>query len=295
MQDRILHKQEVRDFLQNHFSIQPWEFTLPKGTGNETYFAQTDGQSYFVKLGVETARYQTMGSLGLTPQVLASGEMRDGTTILVQPFLPGRTPSRKDFHASLEQFANIIKRTHNSPEVKRTLPKVDYDDFRTAGLDAMAGLRKRWGYYRRLVPGVAAFVDASLVQLEQQIGEFKGQGLAASHNDICNMNWLIMPDGQIYLLDLESMSQDDPAFDIGALLWWYYPPRLRDTFLEFSGHAQEPGFKQRMQVRMAMHCLSIELPREESFDEFDPALFPEYLVDFKAVLAGEENPQGYND
>jgi hypothetical protein len=45
---------------------------------------------------------------------------------------------------------------------------------------------------------------------------------------------------------------------------------------------------------MALHCLSITLPRERSFDEFDPATYAESLVDFKAILAGEENPQGYD-
>jgi thiamine kinase-like enzyme len=295
MQDRTHHQREVRAFLQNHISIQSWEFTLPKGTGNETYFARGGGQACFIKLGVQTARYQAMGALGLTPQVLASGELKDGTSIIVQPFISGRAPSRTDFHANLGQFASVIKKTHNNPEVKQTLPKARSDDFRAAGLEALSNIRQRWEIYRGLVPEVAGFVDESLDRLDQQVRDFQGEGLAASHNDICNMNWLITPDGQIYLLDLESMSQDDPAFDIGALLWWYYPPRLRDAFLEFSGYAQDPGFTQRMQVRMAMHCLSIELPREESFDEFDPALFPDYLVDFRAVLAGEENPQGYTD
>ena len=50
-----------------------------------------------------------------------------------------------------------------------------------------------------------------------------------------------------------------------------------------------------MQVRMAMHCLHILLPREGSFDRFDAASFPEDLVDFRAAFAGEENPQGYEE
>ncbi len=42
-----------------------------------------------------------------------------------------------------------------------------------------------------------------------------------------------------------------------------------------------------------MHSLHITLPRENSFDEFDPVSYPEELADFRAILAGEENPQGY--
>jgi hypothetical protein len=49
-----------------------------------------------------------------------------------------------------------------------------------------------------------------------------------------------------------------------------------------------------MQVRMAMHCLNITLPREGSFDRFDPGHYDEALDDFRAILNGKENPQGYS-
>lgn len=91
------------------------------------------------------------------------------------------------------------------------------------------------------------------------------------------------------------MSLDDPAVDIGATLWWYYPPKLRENFLVKAGYMNDIAFDKRMQVRMAMHCLNITLPREQSFDEFNPASFVESLTDFRAVLAGKENPEGYDD
>ena len=99
--------------------------------------------------------------------------------------------------------------------------------------------------------------------------DFQGTGLVASHNDICNANWLLSPDGALYLIDLEAMSLDDPAVDIGATLWWYYPPGLRGKFLVMAGYINDTSFERRMQVRMAMHCLNIILPREQSFDEFE--------------------------
>jgi hypothetical protein len=56
------------------------------------------------------------------------------------------------------------------------------------------------------------------------------------------------------------MSLDDPTLDVGAILWWYYPPELRQEFLEIVGYAHDKEFSSRMQVRMAMHCLNIILP-----------------------------------
>ena len=77
-------------------------------------------------------------------------------------------------------------------------------------------------------------------------------------------------------------------------MWWYYPPELRRQFLEIAGNSYDDEFRNRMQVRMALHCLIIILPIEESFDAFNPERFGEALVDFKAFLDGKENPQGYD-
>jgi hypothetical protein len=156
-------------------------------------------------------------------------------------------------------------------------------------------VRCRWLRCRPRAPQAAEFVDASLVILEQRVCGFTGAGLAASHNDICNANWLVTPGGRWYLVDLESMALDDPALDIGATLWWYYPPALRPRFLELSGYAGDEAFVRRMQVRMALLCLHILLPRESGFDRFSAPRFVAGLEDFRAALAGEENPQGYEE
>ena len=91
------------------------------------------------------------------------------------------------------------------------------------------------------------------------------------------------------------MAMDDPALDMGALLWWYYPPELRQQFLKIAGYRYDDEFKFRMRIRMAMHSLNITLPREGSFDNLDPGTYHESLNDFRAVLNGEENPMGYDE
>jgi len=295
MQNRLQHQQEVQVFLQQHFSNQSWELTLPNGSGNETYFAQCNGHTYFVKLGVQAIKYQAVASIGLTPQVLAAASLGDETSIIVQPYIAGKKPSQRDYHNRLEQFASAINQIHHSAEVKQVLPTVSSDHYSVVGLGSLAYIQQKWEHHKAKVPDVADFVDESLDYLRQQVKDFQGTGLVASHNDICNANWIISTDGQLYLIDLESMSLDDPAVDVGATLWWYYPPKLRENFLVKAGYINDTTIVQRMQLRMAMHCLNIILPREQSFDEFDPASFRESLTDFKAILAGKENPEGYDD
>lgn len=294
MPDRQEHQQEVRGFLQKHLSIHKCTFSLPRGTGAETYVVQGDGQDYFVKVGAPVERYLAMAEISLTPPVLASGQLESGSSVMVQPLISGRRPSQRDYWDQLENVAALIGKMHHDPRIKETLPPASSNLHKDAGLQVLNHIRQRWEFYKPQVPKVAEFVDNSLDQLARQINLFPGNGLVSSHNDICNMNWLFAPDGKIYVIDLDSMSAEDPALDMGALLFWYYPPKLRGHFLDIAGYRYDDEFKLRMQIRMAMHCLHITLPREESFDEFDPNEYEEWLTDFRAILNGEENPQGYN-
>lgn len=293
MLHRQEHQQEVLAFLQERLSLREWTFSLPHGSGTETYFVLGNGQRYFVKVAAPVERYLTMADVGLTPPVLFHGQLENETSVMIQPFVDGRSPSRRDYRNRLEDVAKIIRKMHNHPRIKASLPVTTSDLYRDAGFQVLARLRQKWEGYRSQVSYVVDFVDNSLKEIKGQSDLFSGEGLVASHGDICNANWLFASDGKIYIVDLESMSMDDPAADMGALLWWYYPPELRAKFLEIAGYSYDEQFKFRMRVRMAMHCLHIILPRENSFDQFDPERFGDWLEDFRAVMNGEENPQGY--
>ncbi|HOU14934.1 MAG TPA: phosphotransferase [Anaerolineae bacterium] len=296
MQNRYQHRQEVMAFLQRHLADQRWELILPpSGRGHETYIAHSGGDRYFIKLGAHVARYEVMASLGLTPPVVASGALEDNTFVLVQPYIEGRRPSWPDFRHYLPNIAAVVNATHHSQALRATLPAHTSETYKDVGLAAAGRVRHRWELYRDQAPSVANEVDETLDALEQAIQDFVGAGLVSSHNDICNANWLITADDKVYLVDLEAMSLDDPAHDMGSLLWWYYPPETRPGLLKIAGYRYDDAFRNRMRVRMALHCLDILLPRTGSFDEFDAASFMEELLDFKAVAAGRENPQGYGE
>ncbi len=296
MPKRYQNRQEVIAFLQSHLGSQRWELTLPLwGRGHETYLAQGNGKRYFIKLGAYLPRYQVMASLGLTPAVLEAGRLEDGTSILVQAYISGRHPSWQDFRDHLPEIAAVVMEMHHSPALKSILPARASETCKDAGLAALERVQQKWAAQRAQVSAVANEVDERLAHLGQEMQGFAGSGLVASHNDICNGNWLIAGDGKVYLVDLDAMSLDDPAHDMGALLWWYYLPELRPVFLQRAGYPYDYAFRQRMRVRMALHCLDILLPRAGSYDRFDAGSFADALTDFRAVFAGKENPHGYDD
>jgi hypothetical protein len=293
MPERQEHLREVRSYLQANFSDHDFTFSLPHGYEKETYFAQGNRHGYFVKLGAPIERYLAMAEIGLTPPVLSAGHLESGLSILVQPLVVGRTPSRLDFQRQLERVAALIHTLHNSQRVRSVLQPSRSYLHRDIGQQAFSHLLQKWELYKSQVPTESVFVDKSLADLAHEIEQFTTGGLVASHNDICNANWLFASDGKIYMIDPDSMSMDDPALDMGALLWWYYPAEMRRHFLEIAGYSYDAEFMHRMRVRMALHCLNILLPREQSFDDFQPNSFSNSLRDFRAVLAGKENPEGY--
>jgi len=293
IRQRRKHQEEVQSYLQKHIQIDDWSFSLPLGSGMETYFAEGNGQQYFVKVGAPVERYLTIAEAGLTPPIITHGKLESDLSIIVQPFVDGRKPSSRDFCDQLDNVAASLHILHRNTRTRETLSAISFDSFKDAGWRALNQLLAKWEKHRAQVSTVADFVDRSLDRLSQDVTRFSGEGLVASHNDICNANWLFAANGKIYLVDFESMSMDDPAADLGALLWWYYPPDLRGRFLELAGYRYDDAFEFRMRVRMAIHCLSIILPREGSFDRFDPERFHESLRDFRTVLDGKENPEGY--
>ena len=295
MSTRQQHQHEVSAFLQERLSIPDWKFSYPHGWGKESYFAKGGGKKYFVKVGVEVERYRAMAEIGVTPPVVLHGHLESGSSVLVQAFVTGRNPSRAHYRERMQDVARVIREMHFNPLSRVVLPAAPTETFREAGLRALERLRQKWEQAKAQVPSEAGFVDESLAHLAEHISQFAGEGLVASHGDICNANWLFSADGNIYLIDFDLMKMDDPAFDMGALLWWYYPPELRGSFLREAGYRYDDAFKSRMQIRMTMHCLDILLPREGSFDQFDPEDFGDSLRDFRAVLDGGENPEGYND
>jgi Phosphotransferase enzyme family len=232
--NRRKHQQEVRGFLQKHLSIHNWSFSLPRGSGMETYFVQGNERDYFVKVGAPVERYLAMAEIGLTPPVLAFGQLESGLSIMVQPYVIARKPSQRDYRDQLEKVAELIHKMHHYPQVRGTLQLPSSNLHKDAGLRALNQLHRKWECSKAQVPNVAEFVENSLEDLTQQVNLFSTEGLVVSHNDICNANWLFASNGEIYLVDFESMSLDDPALDMGALLWWYYPPELRQRFLDIA-------------------------------------------------------------
>ena len=148
MANRQEHQQEVCRFLQEHFPTHAWIFSLPQGTGMETYFVQGNEQQYFVKVGVSIERYLVMAAIGLAPDLLAYGQLDSGLPIIVQPLITARKPSRKDYRERLESIATIVNTMHRHPRVREMFQAPSSTLYQEAGFRALHSLRRRWERHR---------------------------------------------------------------------------------------------------------------------------------------------------
>jgi hypothetical protein len=114
----------------------------------ETYFVHGNGQEYFVKVGVAIERYQMMAEIGLTPPLLACGQLEGSSPIIVQPLITGRKPSRKDYRERLESVATIVNTMHHHLRVREMFQAPSSTLYKKAGLRALHSLRRRWDRHR---------------------------------------------------------------------------------------------------------------------------------------------------
>src|SRR5262245_11708611 len=121
---RRAHQEEVCCYLQQHFRIQDWNFSLPRGSGMETYFAEGNGQRYFAKVGAPIKRYLAMAEIGLTPPILAHGELVSGPSVMIQQLIDGKRPSSKDFCGQWERIVPLVHKMHNHIRAKEVLQTV---------------------------------------------------------------------------------------------------------------------------------------------------------------------------
>lgn len=289
------HQAVITRFLGELHPQATWRLRSPSaGTQRESYFASSQHGVYFVKINANIAVYEIAAALGITPPIVASGLVADDATILVQQFIRGTPPVWSTFQNRLSDFAAIINTLHHAPSMRQAASQTQ-DTLAKTATRAVQHVIGRWQRYREQVPQLAGEVDMLLSKLASELSGLDEAAPVASHNDLNMSNWIVAESGALHLLDFDMLTLDDPAQDMGMLLWWYYPPALRSRFLELAGHEDSDVFRERMRLRMTLHSLSILLPREDSFDQFDGTRFAQRFGDVRAVYAGKENPRGYDD
>ncbi len=76
-----------------------------------------------MKVDAPLERYQVMAEMGLTPPLLACGQLESGSSIIVQPLIPGHNPSKREYGGQLEKVAALIHKMHHDARLTGAEPK----------------------------------------------------------------------------------------------------------------------------------------------------------------------------
>ena len=255
---------------------------------------------------------------GLAPRVLfwQPGPFElGGQPVIVSEYVASPPLDRAWFHDHLRQAATLLARLHRDADLTDALEAMDRGQARSDCLAAARGARAL--LEERLValaarewsPAVADVLNRLTAHLawfgariQPNRAAFAGQRVGPVHGDVQRGNWLAGPDGRVYLVDWDKAWLDDPALDVGMLLYWYVDPALWPVFLReyATGGDARPDVDAlliRARIRYPLHALSLclwaieELPRQEAEGgpaDLDQALafVDEFLPDLDRLRAG---------
>jgi len=223
---------ELRRLLKQLLGPGNWRLrsmTLGRGDRDKV-IAERDGTRYFVKLmwPPGAAATRAASDVGLAPPVRATGTLADGRAVVVQDFLKGTggaEPRGREWiqmHADelADLFASLARRTDLLASLPRRLSERPRERVQarlhdmSLVLDELA--TSSWSELGRArdVLGQVRAVGEAMPDIPHALGPV--------HGDPQWANWLLTPEGRVYLVDWDHARLDDPVTDPARLAWWLY-------------------------------------------------------------------------
>jgi hypothetical protein len=217
--------------------------TLGRGDRDKVV-AERDGVRYFVKLmwPPGAAATRAASEIGLAPRVRATGQLADGRAVLIQDFLIGTSGAERrgrewilrhaddlaDLFASLARRTDLqatLPRRQSERPVERAEVRLRDMHFVLQEIQTMGWTDGRRG--ENMLGRVRALSDA-LPDTPHALGPV--------HGDPQWANWLITPEGRVYLVDWDHARLDDPVTDPARLAWWLFSSTdQRRSFIQRCG------------------------------------------------------------
>lgn len=212
----------IAQLLASTIAPTTWSITRPSlGQQKEGYIGRSATQTVFLKFDTAPiAILQRLSDLGVTPRVLAAGEL-NGRPYVIQEYLDGTHPATwRWFEAHLPQLSEITHRYQHDAALNQllaaqTLLKTYHDHLAAV----LAGLGEVLDALV-LAPSLAKELAAALTELRRQAGLLQPVALAPVHGDPNGLNIIIVQD-QLFLIDWDDIHLSDPVEDSAQWLCWY--------------------------------------------------------------------------
>lgn len=227
-----------------------WVISSAGGNTGEAYLAQSQNEKIFLKRN-SSPFLAVLSAEGIVPKLLWTKRLENGDVITAQKWLPGRELKAEEMQSPL--VARLLKKIHQSEPLVFMLSRLGkaplstqhiLSDLKEKAIEAGEGS----------VPVVRAF--DFLNDYAQVAGHAKK---VVCHSDINHNNWLIDPEGQLYLIDWDQAVIADPVLDLAPILYWYIREEDWDSWLSEYGLQMDEHLRLRLHWYILVHTLTFML------------------------------------
>jgi hypothetical protein len=212
--------------------------------------ASGGGEAVVLKHRQPAAALVRLAELGVTPPVLAAGEL-EGVPYTIQRMIAGEEPDRAWFARHVPDLADLIRRYQSDPALAAILREDRSREHLTVSGAAMMfdDIPPRAGS-----PFWTAEMLVARAEWRRQADRFPEFAPVPVHADPMWANYVVDGD-RMYLIDWDEIDLSDPWRDVGVQLCWHVPADRWPDFLDRYGARLDDELRARIHWWMAFKSL----------------------------------------
>lgn len=246
------------EWLQNEMG-KDWNIRPAGGLTGHAYVAEKKGKRLFLKRN-SSPFLAVLSAEGIVPKLVWTKRMENGDVVTAQEWLEGRELTHQEMQQ--EQVAELLHKIHHSNELLHMLMRLGKKPVTSDEL--FVNITKKMSdadmMHRHEEIGTA------LQNLEQLLPKTRKQELVVCHCDLNHNNLILTTDNDLFLIDWDNATIQDPVTDYGTLLNGYVPKENWNDWLEKYGPANDKYLFERIYwylLHDQLHYLSWHSERNE--------------------------------
>jgi len=208
----------ARDILESHFKSTGWKLARPSfGRSHESYFAENEFHSLFIKFDIVSDCLETLSDLSIAPRLVTHGT-HASRHYVIQELVEGVHPTKQWLAANAAGLARTMKRYHESPGLKRVLAHSRMSNGVEHAQGELKALLHKFDSSRSSIVRNAS--TASGLMLLAESVACVPVDVVPTHGDPNPSNLIVVED-VIVIVDWDGITLSDQWRDMSLLLWRY--------------------------------------------------------------------------
>ncbi len=214
-----------------------WQLHPITGDTGQAYMGIRNEEKLFLKRN-SSPFLAALSVEGITPRLVWTKRIGNGDVLTAQEWCNGRILLKEEMQTN--QVAEMLKKIHQSPTLKRMLKRVGGIAYRPE--EMLAQYLKEASLELTQHKYVACTIDT----LRKNVPYTSEEILSVCHGDVYRKNWLLSDLNHLYVVDWDSAMLADPAYDLAMLLGKYVSEEEWPRWLHVYGQTLTPELDKRL-------------------------------------------------